>query len=179
MLGNQEENFEEFSNDEENSQEQNYDQMENQNEIQEVNEPDNQDLIESKQDQNTNNEYSKLAHTNIAHTSNTMHQFMQNMDLGFSSYFYSNRQLEVEGIKTFLNKESNHGLTGIKNLGNSCYINTVMQCLSHCVELTFYILAKLYSTEINKSEGNQLIKRGLSKKFIKFFIKYEKIYIII
>jgi hypothetical protein len=164
MLDNQEENFEEFSNDEENSQEENYDQNENDIENQEANETENQEIIESKQDQMRNNEYSELAHASSVHTNNMMHQFMQNMDLNFSSYFYSNRHLEVEGLKTFLKKESNHGLTGIKNLGNSCYINTVMQCLSHSVELTYYILAKLYSTEINKTEGNQLIKRGLSKK---------------
>jgi ubiquitin C-terminal hydrolase len=163
MSDNQEENFEEFSNDEENSQDENCEQINNDNEIQEVNVEENQELIESKQNEIKNNEYSDLAHGITSHTNNMMQQFMQNMDLGFNSLFYSNRQLEVEGIKTFLNKDSNHGLTGIKNIGNSCYINTVIQCLSHSVELTYYILAKLYSTEINKTEGNQLIKRGLSK----------------
>jgi hypothetical protein len=128
-------------------------------------EENNQNNIEenTKDDETRKEEISEIAHATNAHTSNMMHQFMQNMDLNFSSFFYSNRQLGVEGLKTILNKESNHGLTGMKNMGNSCYINTVIQCLSHSIELTYYFLAKLYINELNKTEGNQLIKRGLSK----------------
>ena len=33
-----------------------------------------------------------------------------------------------------LNKKDN-GLTGLANLGNTCYINSAMQILSHCSEL--------------------------------------------
>ena len=37
--------------------------------------------------------------------------------------------------KALLNKYSNKGLTGLCNLGNTCYINACMQILSHCYEL--------------------------------------------
>jgi len=37
--------------------------------------------------------------------------------------------------KGLLNKYSNKGLTGLCNLGNTCYINACMQILSHCYEL--------------------------------------------
>ena len=35
---------------------------------------------------------------------------------------------------------NNKGLSGIVNLGNSCYINSAIQCLSHTLELTDFFL---------------------------------------
>ena len=88
---------------------------------------------------------------------------MGNLEINLDSSFYSNRQLEVEKIKTFLNRDSNHGLTGLKNLGNSCYLNTILQCLSNTVELTYYFISGVYNNDINTNQGNGVIKRGLSK----------------
>ena len=38
-------------------------------------------------------------------------------------------------IASYSTKYGNKGLTGLCNLGNTCYINTCMQMLSHCYEL--------------------------------------------
>ena len=43
------------------------------------------------------------------------------------------------------------GRTGLYNLRNTCYINSAIQCLSHCEELTKYFLTKLYEADINKT----------------------------
>ena len=86
-----------------------------------------------------------------------------NVDFNFSAAFYSDRLLDLESIKSIITRDSNHGLTGMKNLGNSCYINTAVQCLSHCIEIVFYFLSKGFENEVNKSTGNALTKRGLSK----------------
>ena len=88
-----------------------------------------------------------------------------NIDFNLDASFYSNRILEVEQIKTILKKNSNHGLTGIKNLGNSCYISTIIQCLSHSLEFCYYMISNTYSKEINNSKTSEIVKKGLSKNF--------------
>ena len=47
-------------------------------------------------------------------------------------------------------KNCNKGITGIKNMGNRCYLNTAIQCLSNCWELTNYFLRNEYKKDINK-----------------------------
>ena len=42
------------------------------------------------------------------------------------------------------------GKTGLFNLGNSCYMNSCIQCLSHVRPLTIYFLSEKYCSEINK-----------------------------
>ena len=80
---------------------------------------------------------------------NTIKKFISSeyLDLDFNASYYNKRVIEVEKLPTLLTKDSNHGLTGLKNLGNTCYINTIIQCLSHSLELTYYFLAKLYVNE--------------------------------
>ena len=74
----------------------------------------------------------------------------QNLDFGFSIDFYNLRRLEVENLKTIITKDSNHGLTGVKNIGNSCYMSTIIQCLSHSLELVYFFLSKQFEREINE-----------------------------
>eukprot|EP00041_Stephanoeca_diplocostata_P036805 m.1359378 g.1359378 ORF g.1359378 m.1359378 type:complete len:1699 (-) comp24937_c0_seq24:128-5224(-) len=43
------------------------------------------------------------------------------------------------------------GVTGLSNLGNTCYLNAGIQCLSHIPALKEYFLRQCYRAEINKT----------------------------
>ena len=51
----------------------------------------------------------------------------------------------------------NDGLSGLKNLGNTCYMNTALQCLSHTKPLTTYFLSKKFISDYN-NKNDTLVK---------------------
>ena len=56
-------------------------------------------------------------------------------------------------IDSYSNKYGNKGLTGLCNLGNTCYINTCMQMLSHCSEFNEI----LETIKINSDEKSLIL----------------------
>ena len=70
--------------------------------------------------------------------------------------------IDINELKSVLKPGSNHGVCGGHNLGNTCFMNSSIACLSNCTELTTYFLTKKYEKDINKSN-----KEGLGGRLAK------------
>lgn len=60
-----------------------------------------------------------------------------------TNFYERATQLSLDTVETAY---LNGGLMGISNLGNTCYMNSVVQCLSHTLELTDIFLSKEFSS---------------------------------
>ena len=72
---------------------------------------------------------------------------------------FSRHIIDIKELKKIIKPENNHGCCGGQNLGNTCFMNSSIACLSNCTELTSYFLTGNYKQDINESN-----KEGLGGK---------------
>ena len=80
-------------------------------------------------------------------------------------------KIDINKLNEILPSNTNHGLCGSKNLGNTCYMNSSIACLSNCTELTTFFLTKEFKKYINFSN-----KYGLKGKLAKAWYQLLKDY---
>jgi len=79
----------------------------------------------------------------------------------------NNKSISGLGVNSRINNIQSlygNGLKGIRNNGNMCYLNSILQCLSSTHKLVEYFLTNNFQSDLNRSDAS-VIKNGITEEF--------------
>ncbi|KYN02885.1 PREDICTED: ubiquitin carboxyl-terminal hydrolase 8-like [Cyphomyrmex costatus] len=92
----------------------------------------------------------QIDRTSKPHISPRNQNGIGNENIKVSSLSWGNREERMTPIHGTVHP----GITGLKNLGNSCYMNSIIQCLSNTTNLAKYFIDNSYADDLNTNNDN-------------------------